>query len=32
MNIWIGKRYSLIMPEVFETTKKHTKLNEEVVR
>ena len=32
MNIWTGKRYSLIMPEVFEETKRHTKLNEEIVR
>lgn len=32
MNIWTGKRYSLIMPEVFETTEKHTKLNEEIVK
>lgn len=32
MNIWTGKRYSLIMPEVFETTQKHTKLNEEIVK
>lgn len=30
MNIWCGKRYSYIMPEVFELRKnKHTKLNKE---
>lgn len=31
MNIWTGKRYSLIMPEIFEK-KRHTKLTEEIVR
>lgn len=32
MNIWTGKRYGLIMPEVFEQTKRHTKLNAEIVK
>ena len=31
LNIWVGKRYSLIMPEVFETGR-HTKLNAEIVK
>lgn len=31
LNIWVGKRYGLIMPEVFETGR-HTKANEEIVR
>ena len=31
MNIWTGKRYGLIMPEVFEN-RSHTKLNEDIVR
>ena len=31
LNIWVGKRYSLIMPEVFETGR-HTKLTAEVVK
>ena len=30
MNIWCGKRYGYIMPEVFEQrTQKHTKLTQE---
>ena len=32
MNIWTGKRYSLIMPEVFNEKVKHTKLNADLVR
>lgn len=32
LNIWCGKRYSLIMPEVFNETKRHTKLTEETVK
>lgn len=32
MNIWTGKRYSLIMPEVFEDKGRHTKLTKEVVQ
>ena len=31
MNIWTGKRYGLIMPEIFEE-KRHTKLTEEIVK
>lgn len=31
MNIWTGKRYSLIMPEVFQESRR-TKLTEEIVR
>ena len=31
LNIWCGRRYGLIMPEVFETGR-HTKLNAEIVR
>lgn len=30
LNIWVGKRYALIMPEVFETGR-HTKLNADIV-
>lgn len=32
LNIWIGKRYGLIMPEVFEDKGRHTKLTEDLVR
>lgn len=32
MNIWTGKRYSLIMPEVFNDKNRHTKLTEEIVK
>lgn len=32
MNIWTGKRYSLIMPEVFEDRGRHTKLTAEIVK
>ena len=31
LNIWVGKRYSLIMPEVFQNGR-HTKLTAEIVR
>lgn len=31
LNIWAGKRYSLIMPEVFQTGR-HTKLTAEIVK
>lgn len=31
LNIWSGRRYSLIMPEVFETGR-HTKLTEDIVK
>ena len=31
LNIWVGKRYGLIMPEVFENGR-HTKMNEEIVK
>ena len=31
LNIWVGKRYGLIMPEVFQTGR-HTKLTAEIVR
>lgn len=32
LNIWTGKRYGLIMPEVFQDKGRHTKLNEQIVR
>ena len=32
LNIWSGARYKTIMPEVFSERKRHTKLNEEIVR
>ena len=32
MNIWTGKRYGQIMPEVFEQKNRHTKLTEEIVK
>ena len=32
LNIWTGKRYSSIMPEVFADRGRHTKLNEEKVK
>lgn len=33
MNIWTGKRYGQIMPEVFDKTKnRHTKLDAETVK
>ena len=32
LNIWSGKRYGLIMPEVFKVRKRHTKLNAELVK
>ena len=32
LNIWTGKRYGLIMPEVFNVRKKHTKLNTDLVK
>lgn len=32
LNIWTGQRYKTIMPEVFEQEKRHTKLNEDIVR
>ena len=32
LNIWTGKRYGLIMPEVFNIRKKHTKLNADLVK
>lgn len=32
LNIWTGSRYKTIMPEVFSENKRHTKLNEDVVR
>lgn len=32
MNIWVGKRYSLIMPEVFEDKGRHTKLTAEAAK
>lgn len=32
LNIWTGKRYGLIMPEVFEDKGRHTKLTEEIVK
>ena len=31
LNIWSGRRYALIMPEVFENGR-HTKLNAEIVK
>ena len=31
LNIWCGKRYSRVMPEVFTENKKHTKLTTEIV-
>lgn len=31
LNIWTGKRYSTVMPEVFKDKGRHTKLNEEIV-
>ena len=32
MNIWVGARYKSIMPEVFSEKKRHTKLNEDIVK
>ncbi len=32
LNIWTGKRYGLIMPQVFQDKGRHTKLNEDIVR
>lgn len=32
MNIWSGKRYTKIMPEVFVEKYRHTKLDEETVK
>ena len=32
LNIWTGQRYKTIMPEVFQTGKRRTKLTEEIVR
>lgn len=31
LNIWTGKRYSSVMPEVFQDKGRHTKLNAEIV-
>lgn len=32
LNIWCGKKYKSIMPEVFSEEKRHTKLNENIVK
>ena len=31
LNIWAGKRYSTVMPEVFKDKGRHTKLTPEIV-